>query len=108
MSGVYIKGMPMPERCLECPFMVSRDDDDCILQSIEANASFQSWDDMRSRCPLIPVPPHGRLIDADAMENGLRLMAKYQEGDRQQGILGCCETIRLAPTIIPADKEGEA
>ena len=44
--------------------------------------------------------------DLDKLENGLRHMAKYQFGERQQGILGCCETIRLAPTIIPAE-EGE-
>ena len=49
------------------------------------------------------LPPHGRLIDADKLERGMRQMAKHQTGERQQGILGCCETIRLAETIIPAD-----
>lgn len=55
----------------------------------------------------IPVSPHGRLGDLDKLESNLRNMAKYQSGYRQQGILGCCETIRLAPTIIPASKEDE-
>lgn len=54
----------------------------------------------------VPVPPHGRLGDLDKLENGLRHMAKYQYGERQRGILGCCETIRMAPTIVPAE-EGE-
>ena len=36
----------------------------------------------------IHVPPHGRLGDLDKL-------------------LGCCETIRLAPTILPASEEGE-
>lgn len=40
-----------------------------------------------------------RLGDLDKLEIGLRNMAKYQRGERQQGILGCCETIRLAPTV---------
>lgn len=53
----------------------------------------------------VPVPEHGRLGDLDKLENGLRHMAKYQYGERQQGILGCCETIRLAPTIIPAEED---
>ena len=53
----------------------------------------------------VPKVPHGRLGDLDKLENGLRHMAKYQHGERQQGILGCCETIRLAPTIIPAEEE---
>ena len=54
---------------------------------------------------MVDIPPHGRLVDADKLESGLRLMAKYQHGERQQSILGCCETIRLAPTIIPAEEE---
>ena len=58
-------------------------------------------------CPLVPVPPHGRLGDLNKLESGLRHMAKYQYGERQQGILGCCETIRLAPTIIPAEEASD-
>jgi hypothetical protein len=57
-------------------------------------------------CPLVFIPPHGRLGDLDKLENGLRHMAKYQHGERQQGILGCCETIRTAPTIIEASGKG--
>ncbi len=57
-----------------------------------------------------PVPPHGRPIDADALE--------YEGADVHEDIM-CCgyaedavwgfshEMIRNAPTIIPADKEGE-
>ena len=56
--------------------------------------------------PINHLPEkHGRLIDADILENGLRYMAKYQHGERQQGILGCCEIIRLASAIIPAEEE---
>ena len=57
---------------------------------------------------VVLVPTHGRLGDLDKLEDGLRHMAKYQHGERLYGVLGCCETIRLAPTIVPADKEGEA
>ena len=35
--SVIVKGMKMPTRCIYCPFMVSRDNDDCIVQSEEAN-----------------------------------------------------------------------
>ena len=50
--GVIIENMEIPSHCLECKFMVSRDGDDCILQSEEANASFETWDDMKANCPL--------------------------------------------------------
>lgn len=50
----------------------------------------------------IPVPPHGRLIDSDA----LRELA-YQR-QKEMGIACCIDAldIVLAPTIIPAE-EGE-
>ena len=50
--GVYIKNMTMPKRCIDCPFMISRDDDDCILQSEEANESAKTWNDLKAKCPL--------------------------------------------------------
>ena len=65
--SVIVKNMAMPERCLDCPFMITRDNDDCILQSNEANAKFDSWDDMKASCPLIELPPHGRLGDLDKL-----------------------------------------
>ena len=45
--SILIKGMEMPKNCSECPLVV------CL--SVESD------------CPLVPVPPHGRLIDADAL-----------------------------------------
>ena len=52
MNGVLISTMKIPNCCIDCKFMVSRDNDDCILQSEEANASFETWEDMKSGCPL--------------------------------------------------------
>ena len=46
---------------------------------------------------------HGRLGDLDKLEESLRMVAAYQAGERQQGMLGCCETIRMAKTIIEAE-----
>lgn len=73
--SVIVKGMEMPKRCLDCPFLITRDNDDCILQSDEANAKFEGWDDMKASCPLIELPPHGRLIDAD------KLMTEFMDSD---------------------------
>ncbi len=91
--GVYIKGMEMPNNCGACPLRLAWCRERIYMVT------------RPERCPLVPVPPHGRLGDLDKLENGLRHMAKYQHGERQQGILGCCETIRLAPTIIPAEED---
>jgi hypothetical protein len=107
--SVLIKGMEMPTSCFYCPFRekVNPDDYACMALNKEFEETLSLIAEQRHKdCPLVPVPPHGRLVDADKLESGLRLMAKYQHGERQQGILGCCETICLAPTIIPAE-EGE-
>ena len=55
-------------------------------------------------CPLVPVPPHGRLIDADALKSdGFHMIVCYT------GKMPYEYTAMLiddAPTIIPAE-EGE-
>lgn len=88
--GVYIKGIKTPA-IVKVHYLNGR-------RYVEDPQSGE-WREM------VDIPPHGRLVDADKLESGLRLMAKYQHGERQQGILGCCETIRLAPTIISAEEE---
>jgi len=98
--------MEMPTRCMDCPFMVSRDNDDCILQSAEANANFKDWDEMKASCPLIPIPPHGRLIDADA------LMHDTDNFIHKTMLFGgqyvySEDAIKNAPTIIPPSEEGK-
>ena len=107
--GVYIKGMEMPSCCLVCPCSgtdITDDSNEVWVCEVNELRQLTTEDKIERRpewCPLVPVPPHGRLGDLDKLENGLRHMAKYQYGERQQGILGCCETIRLAHTIIPAE-----
>lgn len=50
--GVYIKGMEMPQNCGGCPLRAS-----CVHRIyIECRPDF---------CPLVPVPPHGALMDRD-------------------------------------------
>jgi hypothetical protein len=93
--SVLIKGMEMPRNCDDCRLGI-----DCAYD--ESQDGYKMMGGRPHDCPLVHVPPHGRLGDLDKLENGMRHMAKYQYGERQQGILGCCETIRLAPTIIPA------
>ena len=65
--GVYIKDMVMPERCEECLCRTKDAFGGLGCQATgyiplrEANQDRPDW------CPLIPVPKHGRLIDADAL-----------------------------------------
>ena len=60
--SVLIEDMKMPDKCINCPFMVSRDNDDCILQSEAANGRFETWDDMKAECPLAETQPESKWI----------------------------------------------
>lgn len=82
--SILIKGMEMPTSCGNCFFDTHCD-----------NWRLRNWgapppDD----CPLVPVPPHGRLIDADALCEG-RVS--------NDNVVICA---KAAPTIIQAE-EGE-
>ena len=98
MSDILIKNMEMPKTCAKCQI---KDVIECTRWKLVRSVVL----DRHKDCPLIPIPPHGRLGDLDKLESGLLDMAKHQYGERQQGILGCCATIRLTPAIIPAEEE---
>lgn len=113
--SILIPGMKMPTACISCPFMVSRDGDDCILQSDEANASFMSWEQMKAGCPLVELPSHGRLGDLDAL--AAKDNADYEDAmasiaDVSTRSIVCKihyavqEMIAEAETILPAGPEG--
>ena len=111
--SVYIKGMEMPQTCRDCPLEQPYDGYNCAI-----NKKSYSWalSDRPSDCPLIPVPPHGRCIDADALAKMLGITdmdcykcawGNYGFCRRGGDFSGACEAIEAAPTIIPASKEGE-
>ena len=109
--SILIKDMEMPDRCFACPLC------DVIDSEVNCAISHGSYIEYReiaeqtaingrsSDCPLIPVPPHGRLIDADA------LIAKQQEDadlfNNYYSLLNAVANIANAPTIIPADEPKE-
>ena len=107
--SVYIKGMEMPTSCCECP-LTYYEDGTCIFTGIEALSI-----GIQKDCPLIPVPDHGRCVDADALESELwKMRMNYQMMDDTQtadkimwGLYRAEQALKSAPTIIPADGEGE-
>ena len=110
--SVLIKGMEMPTRCFSCPM--------CDVENAEVNCAIShgSYIEYReidpkvaiqerpSWCPLIEVPPHGRLIDADAVERNLVKMQMAQKGVVGHGIRKSRAVVRDMATVIPADKDG--
>lgn len=62
MSGIYIPGMEMP-KCKDC-FWAFGYRFKCSCSSEQANHDTGT---RPSDCPIVSVPDHGRLIDADAL-----------------------------------------
>jgi len=87
--SILIKGMEMPGNCCAC--FAAGIDGSCRIT--REKPTFEEWYEQRSAdCPLVTVPDHGRLIDADAL---YRKCGSFSHDD-----------LRIVPTIIPAE-EGE-
>lgn len=93
----------MPTRCLDCPFMVSRDNDDCVLQSAESNESFENWEQMKAGCPLIELPPHGDLFDRNHLEVVSYHNTEGMEDTFDNGVKWMLEYIDKLTPVIPAE-----
>ena len=93
MSGIYISGMEKPKNCLDCP--CCGDLEVYCKLGCEINLALAAMY-IAHDCPLIPVPEHGRLVDADALVTELEKFCKDN---------WVYNTVSHMPTIIPADKE---
>lgn len=117
MSGILIRHFIVPSKCMECEW---RDAEACGQCELMIGNPFMSLSDQYAHCPfqmiakrhpLVPVPPHGRLIDADALMGVIRahdypLKAHFNSTDNGMFTIGIQQAVDEAPTIIPAE-EGE-
>ena len=100
--GFYVptnKDVKFPKACEQCYFY------DGLLCCV-LDTYIHDPENKQEDCPLIPVPPHGRLIDADAYEKLLRGLGN-RDYRREAGTLQ--DAIKFlhphyAPTIIPAEE----
>ena len=104
--SILIKDMEMPKSCYKCPLR-RRDGMDIVCPVAHERFSVADVNILDYRlvnCPLVPVPPHGRLIDADRLLS-VRMKRTYYHlpnGDTAIPIID----VENAPTIIEAE-EGE-
>ena len=83
--GLYIKGMEMPNNCGACPLRLAWCRERIYMVT------------RPERCSLVPVPPHGRLIDAEALMPDAQHKGKYD-------VVNAFD-ISNAPTILEAEVE---
>ena len=97
--GIYIKDMTMPVTCCDCHFC--GDDAMCSVLGEDLfnyleGVTYVPDDWKCDDCPLVEVPAHGRLVDADADIQVIVTMKANRK----------CSVDFVAPTVIPAE-EGE-
>ena len=121
--AVLVKDIKMPRSCESCPCKTADAFGGLGCQATgyipfrKANQDRPDW------CPLIPVPPHGRLIDADALIADLKQQCKavwrtdavspddywitrneaYNEALWKTWVESFFGYLQTKPTIIPAD-----
>ena len=93
MMTLLIKGMEMPMVCDDCWALDEYGDyPRCRITEEQRGYNFRIREQRMEHCPLIEVPtPHGRLIDADKMED---------EYKKKYGVSICFGGV---PTVIEAE-----
>lgn len=98
--SVIVKGMEMPNVCAYC-FL---DAGECNL-----HAEVNIWRERHPDCPLIELPPHGKLIDATFEENHYASMLLDPTPDVTEQDKRTAKDIifalQMAKTVIKAEGE---
>ena len=106
--SIIVKGMEMPEGCFGCELSFRWYNGTEIVLQCNVLQKLVSDDGLKDPdCPLIEVPPHGRLIDADALK---AWFVEWYDLNADLEIIHFLEILSeedSTPTVIPADKDGE-
>ena len=105
--SVLIKGMEMPTSCDNCWALDDYGDyPRCRITEEQRGYNFPIREKRMDNCPLAPVPPHGRLIDADALYEDCALDHDYEVAATTTRINEYMQLkIDAALTVIEAEGE---
>lgn len=108
MADILIRGMEMPQRCKACRFCGfggRRSELNVCMFTGESQPKLSQ--ERMSKCPLVPVPPHGRLIDADAIEYTYTTARGNDDGHNWRIFAVGQDEVDDMPTIVPAEGGGK-
>lgn len=115
--SVLIKGVEMPENCFDCDFSFIYDGEGVnlvcpLLKLAVSDCGFNTFRKRHNDCPLVPVPKHGRTIDADALyaimkKERDRIAKDFGDNDEYVQCLTkyAMSMVLSAPSIIEAEGE---
>ena len=94
MSGVYIKGMEMPKDRPQLLWVYPNG------KALTVQSDVDPWKELQA----VPIPEHGRVIDADKIGLTNFEIILCQKGNPYKNALEMLlKKIENAPTIIPAE-----
>ena len=105
--SILIKGMEMPRDCPMCPLSHWNRLDEftgCEVVNgkrfaVTIDEGYAQSNTRPSWCPLVEIPPHGRLIDADKLEIERRTYETYNDYSE------AFDMIDNAPTVIESEEQ---
>lgn len=121
--SVVFQNLDIPKNCMECEW---RDAEACGECELMIGNPFDTFKEQYDHCPfrviskrhpLVHVPPHGDLVDRDAMMKELEIDDLDDRTGAALLMAVFLEVLKSAPTVIPAEpfnnlsepcKEGEA
>lgn len=98
--SVLIRGMDMPKNCWECPCEIAYPSYGSSVCGVTSRLTINNRDTRRNDCPLVPVPPHGRLIDADILLNFVVNRFRHTHGDSRKSYREVFDAICAAGDVI--------
>lgn len=106
--SILIKGMEMPRDCPMCPLSHWNRLDEftgCEVVNgkrfaVTTDEGYAQSNTRPSWCPLVEIPPHGRLIDADALKDKL---SDKMETDKD--LFMFLVTTDHMPTVIESEEQ---
>ena len=106
---VYIKGMEMPTRYEDCFCFRRNAEYDYAYCNISSVNVLGHGNARLDNCPLVPVPPHGRVIEESKVLDIVSAWCPDDDGSvgKDGDLREMLDEIEALPTIIPASEEGE-
>lgn len=106
--SILIKGMGMPESCEDCSAQIIDPTGGASGCAVNHSIILRKRGERRpTECPLVEVPKHGRLIDADVFDKTLKdgeIKANERKAYVFEGILNTIRgNLAKASTIIEAE-----
>ena len=113
--SVLIKGMDMPNNCEKCLYSswsnfyqiyvcnAIRHDEPVLFDKKQVKSTNTVRSGRADNCPLVPVPKHGDLIDRKELIKNDHQHYEYMSDEFYVTV----RDIEAAPTVIPAESEGE-